>query len=167
MFEHQQPLLRRNLEEEQQYANEHRLAAEGMRSLCVLPLIFQGKCIGTLSFVSQERDRYSNEDAAFLQDVSNQVALAVTNMRSYEEITALNTRVERTAERYRTLLEINNAIITNLTQESLLNAICDAVQRVVPLYRAALTLYDPDTDSIRILALSTPWNSNYFRVGAR
>lgn len=30
-------------------------------------------------------------------------------------------------ERWRTLLEINNAIITNLTQEGLLNAICEAL----------------------------------------
>jgi len=36
------------------------------------------------------------------------------------------------AERYRTLLEINNAIITNLTQESLLNAICEAIQPRLP-----------------------------------
>ena len=49
------------------------------------------------------------------------------------------------AERYRTLLEINNAIITNLTQESLFDAICEALQHVLPVYRAALTLYDPDT----------------------
>ncbi len=45
----------------------------------------------------------------------SQVALAVSNMTSYEEIAALNTKVERTAERYRTLLEINNAMITHLT----------------------------------------------------
>src|SRR6266436_816383 len=69
------------------------------------------------------------------------------------------------AERYRTLLEINNAIITNLTQESLLNAICEALQRVLPVYRAAISLYDRDSDTLRILALSTQWNSDYFRVG--
>ena len=37
------------------------------------------------------------------------------------------------AERYRTLLEINNAIITNLTQDSLLNAICKALEGVLPV----------------------------------
>src|SRR5215472_9157300 len=76
-----------------------------------------------------------------------------------------NTEVLASAERYRTLLDINNAIITNLTQESLLHAICEALQKVLPVYRAALTLYDPDRDTIRIHALSTHWNSDYFRVG--
>src|SRR5260221_427616 len=77
----------------------------------------------------------------------------------------LNAKVLSSTERYRSLLEINNAIITNLTQESLLNAICEAIQHVLPVYRAALTLYEPDRDSLRILALSTHWSTDYFQVG--
>ena len=95
VFDHQRPLVRGDLEKERQYPNEHRLASEGIRSLCVLPLVFQGKCIGTLSLVSRERDRYSNEDAEFLQEVANQVALAVANMQSYEEIVELKARLEK------------------------------------------------------------------------
>src|SRR5580658_6989456 len=94
VFDHQQPLLRRDLQKEQQYANERRLAEEGIHSLCGVPLAFQGKCMGTLSLVSRERDRYSDEDAVFLQSVANQVALAIQNMRSYQEITNLKASLE-------------------------------------------------------------------------
>ncbi len=94
VFDHRQPLLRRDLQKEAQYANEHRLAAEGVRSLCVSPLIFQSKCIGTLSVISREPDRYSDEDAIFLQEVANQVALAIQNMQSYQEIASLKARLE-------------------------------------------------------------------------
>jgi formate hydrogenlyase transcriptional activator len=95
VFEHLQPLVRRDLEKEQQYLNERRLSADGIRSLCVVPLALQGKCIGLLSVVSQQRDRYSNEDAVFLQEVANQVALAVQNMQSYQEIATLKARLEK------------------------------------------------------------------------
>jgi formate hydrogenlyase transcriptional activator len=95
VFEHLQPLVRRDLEKEQQYFNERRLAAEGIQSMCVVPLVFRGKCIGTLSLVSREKDRYSDEDAMFLQEVANQVTLAIQNMRSYEEIDSLRTRLEK------------------------------------------------------------------------
>src|SRR6202046_4740731 len=67
VFDHQRPLVRRDLEKEQQYPNERRLAAEGIQSMCVVPLALQGKCIGVLSVVSRQRDRYSEEDALFLQ----------------------------------------------------------------------------------------------------
>jgi formate hydrogenlyase transcriptional activator len=94
VFDHQQA-LRRNLEEEQQFANERRLWAEGLRWLCVVPLILRGKSIGTLSVVSREKDPYSEEDAQFLQEVAIQVALAIENMKFYEEIATLKARLER------------------------------------------------------------------------
>jgi formate hydrogenlyase transcriptional activator len=95
VFEHLRPLVRRDLKKEQQYLNERRLAAEGIRSLCVVPLTLQGKCFGLLSVVSRQRDRYSDEDAAFLQEVANQVALSVQNMQSYQEIATLKARLEK------------------------------------------------------------------------
>ncbi|HMH11998.1 MAG TPA: sigma 54-interacting transcriptional regulator [Edaphobacter sp.] len=95
VFDRQRSLVRRDLEKEQQYPNERRLAAEGIESMCVVPMALQGKCIGLLSVVSQQRDRYSEEDAVFLQDVANQVALAVQNMQSYQEIANLKARLEK------------------------------------------------------------------------
>jgi PAS domain S-box-containing protein len=95
VFDHQRPLLRHDLKKEGQYANERRLVAEGIQSMCAFPLVFQGKCIGTLSLVSRERDRYSDEDAVFLQEVANQVVLAIQNMQSYEEIDSLKARLEK------------------------------------------------------------------------
>jgi formate hydrogenlyase transcriptional activator len=95
VFEHLGPLVRRDLEKEQEYANERRLAAEGIHSMCVVPLALQGKCIGLLSLVSREKDRYSDEDAVFLQEVANQVTLAIQNMQSYQEIDNLKARLEK------------------------------------------------------------------------
>jgi formate hydrogenlyase transcriptional activator len=95
VFEHQRSLVRRDLEKEGQYPNERRAAAEGIQSMCIFPLVLQGKCIGTLSLVSRERDRYSDEDAEFLQEVANQVVLAIQNMQSYEEIDSLKARLEK------------------------------------------------------------------------
>src|ERR1700691_3236441 len=95
VFDHQRPLVRRDLEKEAQYANERRLIKEGIQSMCAFPLVFQGKCIGTLSLVSRKRDRYSDEDAVFLQEVANQVVLAIQNMRSYQEIDRLKAKLEK------------------------------------------------------------------------
>src|SRR5271170_4416410 len=95
VFDHQRPLVRRDLEKEQQYPNERRLAAEGIQSMCVVPLALQGRCIGLLSVVSQQWNQYSDEDAGFLQEVANQVALAVQNMQSYQEIDSLKAMLEK------------------------------------------------------------------------
>ena len=95
VYDHQQPRVCGNLQDSPQFANERRLAVEGIHSICVLPMTLQGKCIGTLSFVSRERDRYSKQDASFLQEVANQVVLAIQNMQSYREISSLKARLEK------------------------------------------------------------------------
>jgi formate hydrogenlyase transcriptional activator len=94
VFDHRRPCLRRDLEKEQQYSNERLLAAEGMRSHCVVPLITRGCCIGTLNVTSRKTDQYSVEDADFLREVAAQVALAVENMKTYEEIKTLKAKLE-------------------------------------------------------------------------
>jgi formate hydrogenlyase transcriptional activator len=65
-----------------------------------------------------------------------------------------NQPTTRAQAREHAILEVNNAIISNLTQESLLRAISDALFKVVPFDRAALTLHEPGTDHMRVLALA-------------
>ncbi len=165
VFDHQRPLVRRDLEKEQEFPNERRLCEEGIRSIAVAPLIFLGKSVGTLSVVSKNTNQYSEADAQFLQEVANQVALAIENMKAYEEIGALNTTVVNTAERLRTLLEINNAIITKLTQTELFHAICEVVKRVVPFDRVSLILHERSSDELRIVAMEGPFVGQFFAVG--
>jgi formate hydrogenlyase transcriptional activator len=165
VFDGRQPIVRRDLETEQEYLVDRRLLAEGIHSYCVVPLMVGGKGIGTLNIGSAKRSQYSEEDAEFLREVASQVALAVANMRSYEEIAALNLAVERTARRYRTLLEINNAIIAHLTQEPLLQSVAETLRRVIPFDRAVFTLYDPTRETFRYLAFRGEVSSEYFRPG--
>src|SRR6202047_3289610 len=94
-FDHQQPLIRRNLDRERASSTERLLAKQGVRSICVAPLIVAGKSIGTLNLASNKADEYSNADGELLQEVANQVALAVENMKAYEEISALHAKLEK------------------------------------------------------------------------
>jgi formate hydrogenlyase transcriptional activator len=165
VFDHQRPALCHDLRKEQKYPNDRVLINEGLNSYCVVPLIIGGKSIGTLNIASEKTSQYSEADAEFLCELASQVALAVSNMTSYEEITALNTKVEQTADRYRTLLEINNAMITHLNPESLLRSISGILRRVIPYSGAALTVYDRSADTFRYLAMEGAIPSDYFRAG--
>jgi formate hydrogenlyase transcriptional activator len=69
------------------------------------------------------------------------------------------------ADRYKVLLEANNAALTKSTSEELFNAMCVALKEVLPFDRAGLTLYDPDHDCLKIVALYGPFENSFFRVG--
>ena len=94
-FTHQRPFYNPDLAKERTYPGEDVLFQEGFRSLIVLPLIVRGKSIGTLNLGSLQPMRYGEAEAELLQEVANQLALAVENMREYEEIGRLKAQLER------------------------------------------------------------------------
>jgi formate hydrogenlyase transcriptional activator len=69
------------------------------------------------------------------------------------------------AERYRTLLEINNAVVSSLTREALFSNIVGALRRILPFERSAIFLHDPAGDVLRLYMLESSVPSDYFRVG--
>ena len=94
VLEHQEVVTRGDLEQPRTIG-EHRLVQEGIQSYCVVPLVAMGKSIGTFTLWSESRDRYNQADAELLREVANQIAIAIANMQSYEEIKALKGRLEK------------------------------------------------------------------------
>ena len=94
VFDHQRPLLIGDLETERRFPTDQHSLDAGIRSFCLVPLTLGGKSIGTIGVGSRTKNRYTEEDAEFLQEVANQIALAVENMKAYEEIRSLKTKLE-------------------------------------------------------------------------
>jgi len=69
------------------------------------------------------------------------------------------------AQRARTLLEINNAVISSLTREALFHAIAGALRHIMPFDRTAIFLHDPDKDVLRLFILESSLPTSYFTVG--
>lgn len=164
-FHHQKALLRRNLEVEREFASEDLLCSEGFRSMVSVPLVVNGRSVGAYCVSSRDANRYTEAEADFLGQVAAQIALAVENMKAYQEINALSRQMRQAAERSGALLEINNAIITKLTQNELFRTICQALRRIMPYDRAALTLLEAEGQRLRFVALEGEFSSDFFRIG--
>lgn len=95
VLEHQEAVTRGDLKREQQSLGEKSLVAERIQSYCVVPLVAMGKSLGTFALWSETQNRYAEADAELLREVANQVALAIANMKSYEEIASLKARLEK------------------------------------------------------------------------
>jgi formate hydrogenlyase transcriptional activator len=94
-FVNQRPFFNPDLARTRTFPGEEVLYREGFRSLVVVPLVVRGKSIGTLNLGSERPMQYNQPEAELLQEVANQVALAIENMREYEEIGRLKARLER------------------------------------------------------------------------
>jgi len=69
------------------------------------------------------------------------------------------------SDRYKALLQVNEVAITKSTAEELFGGMCTALKKVLPYDRAGLSVYDPDRDSLQIVALCGPHENSLFRLG--
>jgi formate hydrogenlyase transcriptional activator len=132
-FDHQRPLIRRNLDKESESSTERLLAEQGVRSICVAPLIVAGKSIGTLNLASNKADEYSNADGELLQEVANQVALAVENMKAYEEIRSLHVKLEKENVYLREEIRSEHNFREIVGSSAPLREVLEKAERVAPL----------------------------------
>ncbi len=72
--------------------------------------------------------------------------LDITERKTAEEAVRLS------EQRTHTLLEINNAIITNLTPVALFASAYEAIQRVITFDRAAFLLYQPESKTLKLVS---------------
>jgi formate hydrogenlyase transcriptional activator len=94
VFGRRRPLLRQDLENEDELPVEKILLAGGIRSYVIVPLGSYERAPGTLAVGSTAPYRYSTEDVRLLEEVGTQVGLAVENMLAYEEIARLRAKLE-------------------------------------------------------------------------
>jgi formate hydrogenlyase transcriptional activator len=132
VFQRQQPLLRRDLEQERTYPAESQALADGVRSFVIVPMTARGRPIGTFAVASTRPGQYDDADVAFLQDVANQVGLAIENMVAYEEIAALKARLERENAYLQEEIQREHNFVEMVGSSPALRAVLDRIEKVAP-----------------------------------
>src|SRR5579859_2780781 len=89
-----QPLLARGAEIDR-FSNEiiRTLRAEGVQTICCVPLITQGRTFGTLNLASRREDAFPSQDVELLRQVATQIAIAVENALAFKQIDALKDKL--------------------------------------------------------------------------
>ncbi|HEX9148185.1 MAG TPA: sigma 54-interacting transcriptional regulator, partial [Thermoanaerobaculia bacterium] len=140
----------------------------GVIAYAGVPLITSdGYALGTFCIVDQEPHDWTDEEIGILRVLATSTMSEIELRRLVGELRALTTNLQgvveaRTSElraseeRQRVLLEVNNAIVTCLDRESLFRATTAALESVIPFDRAALHIYDPDKQVLRVFGVTGP-----------
>src|SRR5262245_7388652 len=118
------------------------LRGEGMKSYCAIPLTSPLRRLGALHFASHERDAFADADVEFLEKLCSQVALAIDNTLHHEAAQRAQAELARERDGLRLLLEVNNALVSNLETRALFAAISTFLRRVVAHDYLSLAVYD-------------------------
>src|SRR5882724_2543184 len=143
----QRPLVLENIDRERRFPTATEiLRADGIKSLCAVPLTSPLRRLGTLSFGSRDDHAFSDADVDFLQQLTSQIALAVDNTLHHEQLAS-----ER--DRLQLLLEVNNALVSNLDRRTLFGEIASCLRRVVPHDYTSVAVYDAEPGGFDMRAL--------------
>lgn len=153
-------------------AQEHRFPKlmamfreNGVQSFCVVPLTTAQRRLGAMGFGSLQKQAYQEAEITFMQQVANQVAVAVDNVLHEECALATQRQLEHERDRQRLLLEVNNAVVAHLDLDSLFVAVSTCLRRVVQHDGSSLLLCDEETGEWRIHVLDFQKNESFVEEG--
>jgi formate hydrogenlyase transcriptional activator len=153
----QQPLIISDTERETRFPTVIKLIREhGVRSSCVVPLTTAWRPVGALHFGANRPGAYTEEDLDILQLLAKQVAVAVENALNYESILALHRELSQERDRLKLLLDVNNAVVSNLDLTQLFEAIPTSVRRAMQCDAVCLSLPEKEKPELRIHGLDFP-----------
>src|ERR1700686_4768306 len=157
VWETQQPFILDDIEKETPFpALLQTLRDNEVRSVCSLALTTAQRRLGVMSFGRSTTHTHSQTEVAFLQQVARQVAVAVDNVLNFESAQAYQRQLARERDRLRVLLEVNNAVVSQLDLHDLLSAIAATLRRVIHHEYTSLALFDSATNQMRVMALDFP-----------
>ena len=154
VWQTQEPLVLPDLTRETRFAEIcQSLLADGIRSVCVLPLTTPLRRLGGLSFGSRDEDAFSAADVDVLRKLTGPVALAVDNTLHHEAAQRAQGQLARERDRLQLLLEVNNALVSNLDRRALFSAIASCLRLVVSHEYPSLAVYDPERSAFDLWAI--------------
>ncbi len=139
------------------------LHENGLRSFCSVPLTTARRKLGTLNLGNKRPNAYQLPGLPILQLVASQVAVAVENVLNYEDAQAFQQQVIRERDRLKLLLDLNNAVVSNLALPELFRAIPASVRSAMQCDAACLSLPDREQTQLRVYGLDFPAGKGFMQ----
>ncbi len=124
-----------------------------MRSCVLLPLTTPHHRVGLLGVGAARVAQYASTDLEFLQRVAHQIAVAIDNAYNFEVAERRRIALELERDRWRVLLEMNNALVSTLDLGALFEVIAPSLKRVVNFDVAGILLREPGGADLRVAAM--------------
>jgi formate hydrogenlyase transcriptional activator len=162
VYERQEPWLRSTEEMEPRYERlKTPLQRRGIRSICALPLTTGHRRLGVISFGSKQPNAYPPEEAKFISQVADQIALAFDDALNFAALRRASKELQTKNNRLQLLLDVTNQFVSNLELRELLRAISQGVRRVMQCDYTGLSLPEAEGQQLRLYALDFPGGKGF------
>ena len=162
----QESLIVEDIEQESRFpALISLLRQNGVQSFCVVPLTTALRRVGAMGFGTLQKRVYQEAELAFMRQVAKQVAVAVDNVLHDESAQLAQQQLKHERDRQQLLLEVNNAVVSNLGLDDLFTAVSACLRKVIKHDGSSLVLYEPETRRYRVHVLDFTKNTSVIEEG--
>src|SRR3984885_11593312 len=130
--------------------------AEGIKAVCIIPLVNRGRVIGILGTSRTTETPFTPEDVDFLSRTAGQIAVAIENARAFK-------KVARLGDRLQLLLNLTARITSSLDRREVLRAIAANVREVIHADGVTVSLLDAASGQCRVVAVDFPHGKGVIR----
>jgi len=156
VYTRQEPLVIPSLDGEARFPRMIAFLREkGFQSVCALPLTTVHRPIGSLAVASRQPDAYCAEEVRFLSLVADQIALAMDDALNFQVSQRTQAALQRKNDRLKLLLDVNNAIASNLDLRDLLQAISASLRPVMQCDSVSVALPDREQGQLKVYAFDS------------
>ena len=121
------------------------LIAEGIKSVCCVPLVTGRSRLGVLSLASRTADAFSADAAVLLGQLSSQIAIAVENARAYGEIAVITEQLAEEKDYLLDEVRLAHDFREIIGQSAALKRVLQTIATVAPTDSTVLLLGETGT----------------------
>jgi formate hydrogenlyase transcriptional activator len=98
VYKHRRQHVRPYLQRQRAFLEDEFYLQEGLGRMVNIPLLVRDTCLGALNIGSVQAGEPDPEDMEFLHQIATQIAVAIDNVRAYEQIARLSEKLARENE---------------------------------------------------------------------
>lgn len=123
---------------------------EELSSALVVPLLLEDEVIGTINVYARQRRKFSDRELQALDTFARQAVIAIENDRLFKS-------AQRRTLELSKLLEIAQSLSSTLDYHTIISAILDHLNDLVPYDRCTFFFLDPASDDLIPIAFHDPY----------
>ncbi len=120
----------------------------GYRMTCAVPLMREGKAIGAITIRGTKPELLTDKQTALIQSFANQAAIAVENVRLFNETARLLKETEQRAAELAVINSIQQGLASKLEMQAVFDLVGDKIREIFDAQVVFIMTYDRQTDLV-------------------
>src|SRR5215470_9892678 len=125
---------------------------EGMRTLLAVPLVKDGRLVGSIAVYRREVQPFTDQQTALVQTFADQAVIAIENVRLFRELQTRTAELTRSVEQLTALGEVGRAVSSTLDLETVLTTIVGRAVELSGTSGGVIYEHDEGTAEFRLRA---------------